>query len=322
MKALLLILSIFLITACDNSVFGTKGQASVAGLAWDGAPVLGDVDASAGGAYALSLAGTNLTAGASIVNLEIIDGSSGASLFAGDFLAGDDLSSATPTNVSGSNNFATDIQPYFDAGSVLDDASAVTFRKADWATNNGQFQSLFDPANPAVLDTSGNVAIPLTFSLTAGGATSNITLPINYKHSWDNSSTDHPSAVFPATFADVWVVGGIVSASSPAVIVNPPAASCGSGTNLYTLSAGGSPVTTPTERKVGGVWEPLTIPAQTTYTNAVLTAMGSVGGVTGGTAHGVQCVDRLSAFIITSSFADSYTEGVRLSDGGSETTVS
>ena len=140
-----------LIGCSETSRFGVGGDSSVStGIAWNGAPALTDADGSAGGAYALGLAGPNLTVG-STITLEIIDDSTGSSLFTGDFLEGDDLGSATPTNTSGSANFATDLQPYFDAGSVLSDGSTVTFRKRLWAESNGQFQSLFVPTNP-VLD--------------------------------------------------------------------------------------------------------------------------------------------------------------------------
>ncbi len=314
----LILLALATLVACENSRFGIEDQTSVtrSSIAWEGEPALADLTASSGGAYELGLAAIDLTS-TTPVTLSIIDPSTSSTLFKGDFLPGDDISSAIPTNTSGLSNFATDIQPYFETGSILDDASALTFRKKDWAVNSGQFQSLFNPANPLDLDTSGDVAIPLQFQLTTSGSTATITLPVRYRLSFENTSTDGSGVggAFPLTFPNVFTVGGLIRSDTIGLLgVTGFSESCGPGTEHYNMDSTMSPATTTTATKVAGVWVPFAGTAQSRFTTAILTTLGATQSFNQN--FGTHCVHRMGGFSQLNEFLDVRYEAIRLTDDG------
>ena len=130
-------------------------------------------------------------------------------LFEGNFLVGDDLAIATPTNVSGSADFTTDIQPYLSG--VLADVSSLVFKKREWAEANGYMHELFDPLTPTNLNAIQNNDIELELELRPNeGTPANAILSTMTQFSTDNDHIPAPTTItsYPFVISDTRLIGG------------------------------------------------------------------------------------------------------------------
>ena len=233
--------------------------------------------------------------GLNLIKLTIIDQTNATTLFSGDFLVGDDLSSATPqSTISGDWNNVN----YFVPGSNLEDSGTLIFEKRTWAEAEGSFYELFDPVTPTNLNGSPETALDLKLTLSVKdengqSANTEVTLPQMVSIFSDNSALDADiMGGGPYTWTEGLPVGQIIAASNftTTTIINGPM--CGGETSIqfppFNIASG-----TLTEVYNGTSWSNVNI-VFTDFREALTTALG-LSTFTWTSSYGTNCLHRWAA---------------------------
>lgn len=224
--------------------------------------------------------GASLTNGTP-VTLTIRDTANPSSpYFQGDFVVGDDLTSDSPINTSGSQSWATEISPFITSG-VIGDTETIRFQKRSWAENTGVYHHIIN---------SPNTPVELEFEMDLGGGTVISTvLEIKRKFSWDDQACGGGPTTPDYTYPTVRTIGCASYLSSTdlgsSVYCGGPTTAYNATTTLYASEW----------KLVGEAWTaitPVTALPDSGYIWRDTVIANVLGGSMVAETAGVNCVDR------------------------------